>query len=168
MDKKLEFFRALKFLLISISAGLIQVGTFALFDSALKWNYWVAYLLSLLLSIVWNFTINRKYTFKSASNIKIAMLLVLAFYAVFTPLSTWLGQLCESAGVNEYIVLATTMILNFVLEFLYTRFFVYRNSCDTLKNKNESECVESNNSSQTTQPITNEKRVEDEKVNKED
>lgn len=166
MDKKLEFFRALKFLLISISAGLIQVGTFALFDSALKWNYWVAYLLSLLLSIVWNFTINRRYTFKSASNIKLAMLLVLAFYAVFTPLSTWLGQLCQSAGVNEYIVLAATMILNFVLEFLYTRFFVYRNSCDTLKNKKE--CIESNNSYFITQPITNELKVEDEKDVKKD
>lgn len=160
MDKKIEFFRALKFLLISISAGLIQVGTFALFDSALKWNYWVAYLLSLILSIIWNFTINRRYTFKSASNIKIAMLLVLAFYAVFTPLSTYLGSLCEGAGVNEYIVLAVTMILNFVLEFIYTRFFVYRNSCDTLKSKNTAE--NENTSSITAQPINEVENNEEE------
>lgn len=129
-DKK-EFWRALKFLLISISAGVIQIGTFTLFNEVFHWNYWVGYLLSLVLSIIWNFTINRKYTFKSASNVKIAMLLVLAFYAVFTPLSTWLGELAENNGVNEYIVLAVTMILNFVLEFLYTRYIVYRNSCDT-------------------------------------
>ena len=131
-----EFFRALKFLIVSISAGVIQIGTFALFNEVFHWNYWVAYLLSLLLSIIWNFTINRKVTFKSANNIKIAMLLVLAFYVVFTPLSTWLGNLAENAGINEYIVLAVTMILNFVLEFLYTRYFVYRNSCDTALNKN--------------------------------
>ena len=130
-----EFFRALKFLLISISAGVIQIGTFTLFNEVLHWNYWVGYLLSLLLSIVWNFTINRKYTFKSANNIKIAMLLVIAFYVVFTPLSTWLGELAENAGVNEYIVLAVTMVLNFVLEFLYTRYVVYRNSCDTAVKK---------------------------------
>ena len=131
-----EFFRALKFLIVSISAGIIQIGTFALFNEVFHWNYWVSYLLSLLLSIIWNFTINRKVTFKSANNIKIAMLLVLAFYVVFTPLSTWLGNLAENAGINEYIVLAVTMILNFVLEFLYTRYFVYRNSCDTALNKN--------------------------------
>lgn len=126
-----EVMRVIKFTLISISAGLIQIGTFALFNEVFKWNYWVGYLLSLLLSILWNFTINRKITFKSASNVKIAMLLVLAFYAVFTPVSTVLGDWVERLGVNEYIVLVVTMILNFVLEFLYTRYFVYKNSCDT-------------------------------------
>ena len=134
-NQTIEFFRALKFLLISVSAGVIQIGSFTLFFEVFKWNYWVGYLISLLLSIIWNFTINRRYTFKSASNIKVAMLLVLAFYAVFTPLSTWLGELAENAGVNEYIVLAVTMILNFVLEFVYTRYFVYKDSCDTLKSK---------------------------------
>lgn len=132
-----EFFRALKFLLISISAGLIQIGTFALFNEVFVWNYWVSYLISLLLSIIWNFTINRKYTFKSANNITVAMILVLAFYAVFTPVSTVLGNLAENNGVNEYIVLAVTMISNFVLEFLYTRFIVYRNTCDTAVKKEE-------------------------------
>ena len=126
-----EFFRALKFLLISISAGVIQIGTFTLMNELFLWNYWVSYLISLLLSILWNFTINRKYTFKSANNIKIAMLLVLAFYAVFTPVSTILGNLAENSGVNEYIVLAVTMVANFILEFLFTRFVVYKNSCDT-------------------------------------
>lgn len=153
MEKKKdmkEFFRALKFLIISISAGLIQIGTFALFNEVFLWNYWVSYLLSLILSIIWNFTINRKFTFKSANNIKIAMLLVLAFYAVFTPLSTWLGELAENSGVNEYIVLAVTMISNFVLEFLYTRFLVYRNSCDTAVKKNHvKQTIEEKSQTQT-------------------
>lgn len=140
MDKERDFkelVRALKFLLISISAGIIQIASFTLFNEVFHWNYWVGYLLSLTLSILWNFTINRKYTFKSASNVKIAMLLVLAFYVVFTPVSTLLGQLAENGGVNEYIVLAVTMILNFVLEFLYTRYLVYRHSCDTAVTKDK-------------------------------
>ncbi len=126
-----EFLRAVKFTIISISAGLVQIGLFALFNEVFKWNYWLAYLLSLLASIIWNFTINRKVTFKSSNNVKLSMLLVLAFYAVFTPLSTWLGQIAENNNVNEYLILAITMISNFVLEFLYTRYVVYRNSCDT-------------------------------------
>jgi putative flippase GtrA len=102
-------------------------------NEIIKVDYWVSYLVSLLLSIVWNFTINRKVTFKSSNNIAISMLLVLLFYAVFTPVSTILGELAENNGVNEYIVLIITMISNFILEFLYTRFVVYKNSCDTLK-----------------------------------
>lgn len=141
-----EFFRALKFLIISISAGIVQIGSFTLFNEAFRWNYWVAYLTSLLLSVIWNFTINRKFTFKSANNVKIAMLLVLAFYAVFTPVSTILGNLAETNGANEYLVLAVTMISNFVLEFLYTRYLVYRNSCDTAvkKEKNSTEPAKEN------------------------
>lgn len=134
-DKKKEWLRALKFGLISISAGVIQIASFTLFNEVFHLNYWLGYLTSLLLSIIWNFTINRKYTFKSANNIKIAMLLVLAFYAVFTPLSTWLGNMAENNGINEYIVLAVTMITNLILEFLFTRFVVYRNSCDTAVEK---------------------------------
>lgn len=132
-----ELFRVIKFTLISISAGIIQIGLFTLLNEVFIWNYWVSYLSSLLASIIWNFTINRKVTFKSANNVKIAMLLVLAFYAVFTPVSTILGELAENAGVNEYLVLAVTMISNFVLEFLFTRYVVYKNSCDTACGKYE-------------------------------
>lgn len=134
-DKTKELIRAAKFLIISISAGIIQLGSFALFYEVFKWVYWLAYLVSLLLSVIWNFTINRKITFKSASNVKIAMLLVLAFYAVFTPTTLLLGSYIEGCGVDGMIVELCTMVLNFVLEFLYTRFFVYRNSCDTAVKK---------------------------------
>ena len=126
-----EIVRAVKFTLFSISAGIIQIGSFTLMYELMKLDYWVSYLVSLLLSIIWNFTFNRRYTFKSANNVKIAMLLVLAFYIVFTPVSTVLGHIATERGINGYIVEIITMLSNFVLEYLYTRFIVYRNSCDT-------------------------------------
>ena len=130
-----ELIRVLMFTVVSISAAIVQAGTFALMNELCKWNYWLSYLISLLLSVLWNFTINRKVTFKSANNYKVAMLLVLLFYAVFTPVSTILGQLAENNNVNEYIILVATMLSNFVLEFLYTRYIVYKNSCDTAVRK---------------------------------
>ena len=133
-NKLKEAIRALKFLIISISAGVIQFGSFTLFYELFKWAYWLAYFVSLLLSIIWNFTINRKFTFKSANNVKKAMLQLLAFYAVFTPVTMLLGQLVEDGGVDGLIVEAVTMVLNFVLEFLYCRFVIYRDSCDTAEN----------------------------------
>ncbi len=138
MKNTKELIRAAKFTLISISAGIIQTLSFTLLNELLLCNYWIAYLTSLLLSVLWNFTINRKFTFKSANNIKIAMLLVLVFYAVFTPVSTLLGQWAQGSGVNEYIVFAVTMLSNLVLEFFYTRYVVYRNSCDTAKDHKKS------------------------------
>lgn len=94
-------------------------------------RYWPAYLIALLVSVLYNFTLNRRFTFKSAANIPIAMIKVLMYYAVFTPLSTWWGDALTAIGWNDYIVLAGTMIINFVTEFLYCRFFVYRNSIYT-------------------------------------
>lgn len=141
-NKSKEFFRIIKFTLISISAGLIQVGSYALLRLLISqfaegsWqDYVFAYTPSLLLSVIWNFTINRKYTFKSASNVKIAMLLVLAFYAVFAPVSIILGGIAVDNGAHPDLVFVITMLLNFVLEFLYTRYVVYKDSCDTLEQK---------------------------------
>mgnify|MGYP003313064802 FL=1 len=131
MNEKKNWLQALKFTLFSISAGLIQIASFALLELFIE-NYWVCYLPSLLLSILWNFTLNRRYTFKSAADIKVAMLKVLGFYAVFTPLSTWLGHLAEGAGWNDFFILALTMIANFVLEFLFCKFVVYRGQENTL------------------------------------
>ncbi len=140
MDKKekiKELIRAAKFTLISISAGVIQIGSFTLFYELFKWQYWLAYLVSLLLSIIWNFTINRKVTFKSANNVRLAMLQLLGFYAVFTPTTMLLGQWIEGLGVHGVIVEVVTMVLNFVLEFLFCRFVIYRDSCDTAVKKEE-------------------------------
>ena len=130
MDKK-SIFQAVKFALFSASAGVIQVVSCSLFLELFGWVYWVSYLVSLILSILWNFTLNRKYTFKSAANIPVAMAKVFGYYLVFTPLSTWLGHVAESSGVNEYIVLAVTMLTNLITEFLFCKFVVYRNEEDS-------------------------------------
>jgi putative flippase GtrA len=129
-ENKKQLKQAIKFTLFSISAGVIQIATFALLEIFIK-SYWIPYLTSLLLSILWNFTLNRKYTFKSAANVPLAMSEVLGFYAVFTPLSTWLGNVAEARGVNDFLILAITMISNFVLEFLFCKFVVYRGKENT-------------------------------------
>jgi len=133
--KSKELIRTIKFVLFSISAGVIQVLSFTLLNELLTINYWVSYLVSLILSVLWNFTLNRKFTFKSAANVPIAMLKVALFYLVFTPLSTWwTAWLTEPAyGImwNEYLVLAITMLVNFVTEYLYDRFIVFGKSLDT-------------------------------------
>ena len=128
---KSNLLQALKFTLFSISAGVIQVLSFTLINELLHWPYWPAYLISLVLSILWNFILNRRFTFQSAANVPIAMAKVFGFYLVFTPLSTYLGALAEGSGVNEYVVLATTMIANFITEFLFCKFIVYRNQENT-------------------------------------
>ena len=131
MKKSKEWVRVLKFVLFSASAGLIQILSFSLLNELLAWKYWPCYLISLLLSILWNFTFNRRYTFRSDANITRAMLLVLAFYAVFTPITTVLGNwLAEDIMWNEYLVTGINMFLNLTLEYLYQRYVVYRNKID--------------------------------------
>ena len=131
-NNKKEIWRAVKFTLFSASAGLIQIGSFALFKELLHFPNWLSYLLALILSVLWNFTLNRKFTFKSANNVPVAMLKVACYYAVFTPLSTLLERwLADSLGWNGYLVTAINMILNFVTEYLYDTFVVFRGSIDT-------------------------------------
>lgn len=130
-ETKREWIRVLKFVLFSASAGVIQFGSFALLNECTGWRYWPCYLISLLLSIVWNFTFNRRFTFKSNANITRAMLLVLAFYTVFTPVTTCLGDwLAEDLMWNEYLVTIINMLLNLSSEYLYQRYVVYRNKID--------------------------------------
>lgn len=131
-DSKKNFLQALKFTLFSVSAGVIQVGAFALLEIFIK-TYWIPYLVSLVLSILWNFTLNRRYTFRSAANVPVAMAKVFGFYLVFTPLSTYLGDLAEANGVNDFLILILTMLANFVLEFLFCKFVVYRGQENTRK-----------------------------------
>lgn len=131
-DKNKQFWQIVKFTLFSISAGIIQIGSFALLEIFID-DYWIPYLVSLVLSIIWNFTLNRRYTFKSAANVPAAMAKVFAFYLVFTPLSTYLGDLVEKQGVNDFVILICTMAANFVLEFLFCKLVVYRGKENTLK-----------------------------------
>ncbi len=134
-----EFKRVIKFTLFSISAGLIEMGVFALLNELLHLPYWVSYFIALVLSVLWNFTLNRKFTFQSAANVPVAMMKVAAYYVVFTPLSSWLEHyLTMSLGWNEYLVTAINMVLNFVTEFLYQRFFVFGKTIDTKKTGKDS------------------------------
>lgn len=130
MDRK-ETFRMIKFTLFSASAGIIEMGAFALLNELVGWPYWPCYLIALVLSVLWNFTLNREYTFKSNADIPRAMTLVFAYYLVFTPTSTILGNyLAENLGWNEYLVTAINMLLNLTTEYLFQRFVVYRGSID--------------------------------------
>ena len=131
MKDKKQLWQAVKFTLFSISAGIIQIGSFTLLNEVCQFPYWPAYLIALVLSVLYNFTVNRRFTFRSATNIPVAMAKVFGFYCVFTPLSTWWGAALTGAGWNEYIVLFGTMLINMVTEFLFCRYVVYRNSMDT-------------------------------------
>ena len=120
-----------KFVAFSMGAGIIQIVSYTIIHELTGCEHWKAYLPSLILSVLYNFTVNRKFTFKSATNVPVAMLKVALFYCVFAPVSLYLGQLAENAGINNYIVEAVTMACNLVTEYLYCRFVVYRNSMNT-------------------------------------
>ena len=127
MNKNL--LQTIKFTLFSLSAGIIQLGSFALLHDVIKLTWWPSYLISLILSVLWNFTLNRNFTFQSASNVPIAMLKVFAFYCVFTPLSTLLGNyLTSTLGYNDYLVTILNMLINLVTEFLYQKYYVFKDS----------------------------------------
>lgn len=153
MEKK-NIWQFIKFALFSISAGVIQLGSYAVLDALLKDCRWfyeikpdfmfetpaayrhaVAYLISLVLSVVWNFTFNRRFTFNSAANIPVAMLKVAGFYLVFTPLTMWLGGIAVDAGINNFLVELLTMASNLILEFFFCKFVVYRGQENTREAK---------------------------------
>ena len=127
-----ERIRVIKFVLFSISAGVIEFISFAALDHFTNWQYCPKYLIALILSVLWNFTLNREFTFRSANNVPIAMLKVACFYAVFTPATTILGNyLAETKEVNDLIVTGLNMALNLVTEYLYDRYFVFGKTIDT-------------------------------------
>ena len=152
--EKQNLWQFIKFTLFSLSAGVIQIGSYTLLDLALKNQQWfydmkpdfffetgdayrhaVAYFISLALSVVWNFTFNRRFTFNSAANIPVAMMKVAGFYLVFTPLSLWLGGLAVDAGVNNFLVEILTLTCNLILEYFFCKFVVYRGKENTREAK---------------------------------
>ena len=120
-----------KFVLFSISAGIIQILVFTVLEELFHLPYWPSYLTALIASVVYNFTVNRRYTFKSANNIPKAMTQLGIYYVIFTPLSTWWGDALVQLGVSDYIVLGGTMIINLITEFCVNRFIIYRTSMNT-------------------------------------
>lgn len=134
-NRKTEFLRFIKFALFSISAGIAQTLVFTLLFEIAKFPYWPAYLIALICSVVYNFTVNRRFTFRSVNNVPKAMALVLAYYCVFTPLSTWWGDALTNIGWNEYLVLFGTMVINMATEFLWWRYVVFKKSINTRQPK---------------------------------
>ena len=133
--KKEELFRTIKFTLFSISAGAIELILYELLTAITPWSYWPRYLIALVASVIWNFTLNRNYTFRSANNVPIAMAKVFGYYLVFTPISTIAGNyLVETLKWNDTLVTILNMLINFVTEYLFDRFVVFGKSIDT-KNK---------------------------------
>ena len=127
-----ELLRVTKFALFSLSAGIIELASFALLYNALHIIYWVSYLVALTLSVLWNFTLNRRYTFKSAANVPTAMLKVFGYYCIFMPVTTFGGHYLEgTVGLNGNIVTLMNMGLNLITEFLFCKYEVYRNTIDT-------------------------------------
>ena len=127
-----EFWRFIKSVLFSISAGVIEIVSFALLSELTPLKEWISYIISVVLSVIWNFTFNRKFTFKSANNIPIAMLKVALFYVVFIPLTALLEKfLTEDLIWPGILATAINMVLNFILEFFYQRYFVFGKSLDS-------------------------------------
>lgn len=160
LTPKETFIQVIKFVLFSCGAGIIQLGAFTLMNEIIRWNYWVSYLIALVLSVLYNFTVNRRYTFKSANNVPLAMALVFLFYAAFTPYSVWLTDyLTMDKGLNEYLVLFICMAQNLTLEFLWCRFVVYAKSINTnklakkgKKEENTEDNASENNASEENRP----------------
>ena len=136
MKDKKELIRTIKFTLFSISAGLIEIGLFTILDEFTNLDYWICYLVALIASVVWNFTLNREFTFKSTANVPLAMTKVFIFYLIFTPVSTILGNyLVKNLGWNDYLVTGINMLCNFILEYLYDKYVVFRGTIDTKEKK---------------------------------
>ncbi len=143
LTKKQSSWMAVKFVLFSISAGVVQLASFTLLheftsldqmtrlDELFGNEYGLTYFIALVLSVLWNFTFNRKFTFKSAASMPVAMLKVFAFYLVFTPLSIWWGVKLTNFGWNDYLVLLLTMLINLISEYVYDRYVVYRKTLYT-------------------------------------
>lgn len=130
--KRKEITRVALFVMFSASAGVIEMGAFALLNELTMWSYWPCYLIALVLSVIWNFTLNRRFTFRSTTNVPRAMGLVALYYCVFTPATTLLGNyLAETLLWNEYLVTGINMALNISTEYVYDRFAVFGKSVDT-------------------------------------
>ena len=133
LKSKESLVQASKFTLLSLSAGLIEAGSVVLLERLTALSYDFKHVISIVLSVLWNFTLNRRYTFKSANNVPIAMIKVALFYVVFIPLTAWLGQMASNNNVNDYLIKIPTMLLNFVGEFLWWKFVVFRGTENTNK-----------------------------------
>ena len=159
-QKRKTLVQAIKYACCTASAGVIEIVSYTVLyevlpiDKAVMIDFithvelrnFVSTLIALTLSILWNFTINRKFTFKSAGNVGRAMFLAFLFYVPFFPFKLWFNGYMPSylaagaasaAGVTvveylekhviiNYAVEVCTMLINGVLEFCWQKFVIYR------------------------------------------
>jgi len=132
------------FVAFSIGAGIIELISFTALNEGTSLNYWASYTIALVLSVLYNFTVNRRYTFRSVNNIPKAMTLVFAFYCVFAPYSIWLTDRLTDGSLfgtgmfwNEYYVLLFIMVQNLIFEFIWWRLVVFKNSINTRPRKTQ-------------------------------
>ena len=126
-----EVWRAIKYAMISASAGAIEFLVFTVLNEFTNWRYWPCYLIALIISIIWNFYINRRFTFRSDVDAAGALLKIAGYYAIFTPVSTWGGDyLAETLGWNEYLVTVLNLFFNLITEYTFQRLVVYGNKVD--------------------------------------
>lgn len=154
LTSKQKILQVVKFAIFSCGAGIIQTVVYTLCTELIFKNSdsleWLSYTIALVCSVLFNFTLNRKYTFKSASNVPKAMLLVGLFYCAFAPYSIWLtNYLNVNQGWNEYLVLFIVMIQNLTFEFLWDRFVVFRKSINTQPQSKKKEDVSKVDETQT-------------------
>lgn len=141
----------IKYALCAASAGIIQIVLFSILQTVLpkdmgnihfivedmQLGTFIATTVALCASILWNFTFNRKFTFKDAGNVPLAMFLAFLFYVPFYPFQTWYVHTIKTllshhinvdgAGI---IAEASVMAINFALEFIWQKFVVFRKPKD--------------------------------------
>lgn len=157
-EKRKGVMQFIKYALCAASAGIIQIVLFSILQAVIPSNgktihfivedmdlvTFIATTVALCASILWNFTFNRKFTFKDAGNVPRAMILAFLFYVPFYPFQTWYvhtikSLLVEAIGTDGAGIIAegSVMIINFALEFMWQKFVVFRKPKDKKENKTE-------------------------------
>lgn len=130
LSKKQQFLQLLKFTVFMASAGAIQLLSTTTLHQWTGWladYYWVAYVIGLTLSVIWSFTFNRKFTFKAANNVPLAMVLVIIYNCLIVIPLAWGGDELVKLWGNDLGIVVTiiTMLINFVTEFFWDKFIVF-------------------------------------------
>ena len=129
--KKQQFFQFVKFTLFSVSAGVIQLLSTTILHQWTGWlsnYYWLAYIIGLTLSVIWNFTFNRKFTFKATNNVPLAMALVILYNCIIVVPLAFGGDALVNLWGEQWGILVTaiSLLINFITEFFWDKFIVFK------------------------------------------
>lgn len=117
------------FLYFSLGAGVIKLVSFlllSLIDSGHGAVLVLAEIVSVVLSGLFNFTWNRKFTFRSTNNIVPGMFLYGLYSLIATPaVASFIVDLTRR-GWADWLAKAMKMALHFILDSLYCKFVIFR------------------------------------------